>query len=156
MEEFSKIQITKYSKEDYFDFLSLVSDPKVMKYVGGVLSADAASSIFESFSKNPKILAWAIKTLHKNKYLGHVAIIGEESFCELIVYIKSEYWNKKIATNASLKAFSEIELLYDEVIGTVDSDNTASITLCKKLGFKFKKRDKDEEGEYDVFTLILR
>jgi len=138
------------------DYLSWLNDPEVNRYmeVNGNYTFDLLKSFLEDQEKR-NILFWAIHLKDSNKHIGNIKIdpITNNSGEYGIMIGDKNSWGKGFAKEASLRVinycFEEINL--DEVSLGVVEDNSAAVTLYKKMGFKISEI-RHNTGKYNGKT----
>lgn len=159
-----RISFHPYTEESEPEFISLMTDPAVMKHVGdGVLSETSARSLwrkllFEMYPSGSDTI-WRMSAVPDGRYIGHASIRPRPEHpddWEIGYILKGEVWGKGLATEAAraLVAFGFERLGLNEVFATVDDDNSASIRVLEKAGFKFLRFDFDDRGRYSVYSIL--
>jgi RimJ/RimL family protein N-acetyltransferase len=137
-------RLRPYRREDRVDFVALLGDPNVMRYVGDGVPLDTAQAaqlfgrMFEVVASDPTFHVWAIEI--DGAYAGHAELKrrrGKPDH-ELIYYLAKPYWGrgygKRVA--AEIVAFGLETCGMPHVIATVDEANVASRHILESLGFR--------------------
>lgn len=156
-----RILLAPYRSEDRSDFVKLVTDDEVMKFVDGILPEDFANKLFDSFigvRAGNEDDVWAIRSISDNGYLGHAALIKDDSAdgVEILFYVCKEYWRKGIALDAGMimRDYALIDRRYSSVFATINWDHLGSRRVVEKLGFKNEGLQKDEDGvDFHLFRI---
>ena len=135
-----------YESRDENDFISLFTDPAVMKYVGdGFLSAEQAKAFWRKLFEKlyPQgFNIWAVFAKENAEYVGHAGIYprpSKKEDWEFVYFLKQTAWGKGYATEIAGKIieFGYEELNLTEVFTTVDDEHAASIRVMEKAGMSF-------------------
>lgn len=152
------IQLRKYTPSDLPYFKQLVSDPNVMKKVDGVLPEVVIRQLFNEFITNTNCLVWVIESNITKKYIGHVALLNDDSSPlskEIIFYIAKKYWNMgygKRAAELTIKlAFQQN--ICEKVIATVDADHKFSRKILESIGMKVDYWDEEAGETWPVYSI---
>ena len=164
--ESQRIRFELYGPADKDAFTALVTDERVMKYVGdGRLSHNEAVALWKKLTEvlypDGKMTIWALFSKDDGRYLGHASIRPRPDFpeeWEIGYILKSREWGKGFATEAAktLVDFGFDRLGLEEVFATVDDDHESSIRVLTKAGLKFARYDHDESGRYSVYSTSAR
>lgn len=160
--ETERLFLRRYAEQDKADFITLFTDPAVMKYVGdGVLTVEQAEAfwrkLFEKlYPENFNI--WAVFARENSAYVGHAGIYPRptrKEDWEFVYFLNQKAWGKGYATETARRliqfAFEELNL--PEVFATVDDEHFASIKVMKKAGMSFKNYEFDEDGRFSVYSI---
>ncbi len=159
--ETERLFLTQYRPKDRADFIDLISNEKIMRFVeDGKTSVEKAEKLWAKLEdKSIKIgHHWAVFAKTDKQYAGHCSLSlmkTDKEQWEIGYYLLEKNWGKGYATEIAKRivryAFDELDL--DEVFATVDDDHSASIKVLEKAGLKFLKYEFDEEGRYSVFSI---
>ncbi|MGE3756594.1 MAG: GNAT family N-acetyltransferase [Pseudobdellovibrionaceae bacterium] len=156
----NQILLVPYRADDRSEFVKLVTDDEVMKFVDGTLSDDFANTLFDSFigaKAGNEDDVWAIRSIPDLTYLGHAALVKDKSGdVEILFYVCKEHWRKGIALEAGvlMRNYALIGGRYGSVFATIDWNHVGSRRVVEKLGFKNEGLQKDEDGvDFHLFRL---
>jgi len=157
-----RIRFELYRPSDEGEFMKLVTDEQVMRFVGdGPLSDAEAEALWKKltqvFYPEGKTTIWALFSKDDGRYLGHASIRPRPDYpeeWEIGYILRSREWGKGFATEAArtLVDFGFDTLGLDEVFATVDDDHESSIRVLGKAGLRFARYDHDESGRYSVYS----
>ncbi len=156
-----RILLAPYRSEDRSEFVKLVTDVEVMKFVDGTLPEDFANKLFDSFigiTAGNEDDVWAIRSISDNGYLGHAALIKDDGAngAEILFYVCKEHWRKGIALDAALlmRDYALTSQRYSSIFATIDWDHVGSRRIVEKLGFRNEGLHKDEDGgDFHLFRI---
>lgn len=139
------ITLTKYLKNDFSTFFSLVKEDNIMRYISGKgLTEEEARKKFDSIininSKEAKIGTFKIYN-NAGKFIGDGKMEWnkrDRTKLEIGYILKEEFWGKGYGSMICEKLLSlaEGEFPAVDVIGIIDPENVASKRLLEKFGFK--------------------
>lgn len=158
----ARADLLLYTEDEKAAFIAMMSDTKVMKFVGnGPLSAADAEKLWEKLTLDfyPKGIEtiWAVHSRDDGRYMGHASLRPRQDHpdeWEIGYILKESEWGTGLATEIA-RALVEygFDLGFNDVYATVDDDHAASIRVLGKAGFCFLRHDYDESGRYSVFSV---
>lgn len=161
--ETKRLRLALYRKSDKAEFIDLLTDPRVMRFVDqGVLDAERAKKLWkkltEDFYTQNINTIWAVFTKDDLRYIGNASIRprpSKERDWEIVYLLKNKEWGKGFATEiaARLIEYGFENLNLEEVFATVDDENAASIKVLEKAGMDFLRYESDEQGRYSVYSV---
>lgn len=145
MLETERLILRQWKERDYFPFIKMGLDPKVMEYFPSLLSEDESLEFInkakEIIDKN-KWGFWAIELKQSREFIGFIGLHNQpEQFnfspcVEIGWRLAKEYWGKGYATEgakAALEyAFNNLNL--NKVVSFTADSNIPSESVMKKLG----------------------
>ncbi len=149
-------------QDDRTALVLLLTDPDVMKYVHeGVVSKESANEsfnrIFTHVYEKSAFDIWGVFNRKTNKYVAHAEIKPRKGSTawEIIYILNTENWGQGYATEIAqaLVNYSFEERKLKRVIATVDTENSPSIHVLKKVGMTFEKAEQDELGEFHYYGI---
>jgi ribosomal-protein-alanine N-acetyltransferase len=161
--ETERLFLRNYKKEEKEYFASLVTDEKIMKFVGeGVLSGEETKNLWnkliEDFYPQGIDTIWAVFAKDDSRYIGHAALRprpAKKEDWEISYMLREAEWKKGFAGEIAKKlveyGFSELNLT--EIFATVDDENFPSRRVLEKSGMTFKEFDYDDDGRYSVYSI---
>jgi RimJ/RimL family protein N-acetyltransferase len=152
------IALRRYSHLDEDHFVSIVTNPDIMDYVGGAVEINKAKFKFSEILKDSeRMRCWAI--VSADDYLGHASLFTSDTINdyekEILFYLLPNSWGKGFATNVA-KRLLEIgfnELNYKSIGATIDLDHCASRAVVEKSGLKLLRTENDEQGEFLIYRI---
>ncbi|MBM7169767.1 GNAT family N-acetyltransferase [Streptomyces sp. G44] len=156
-----RLCLSAYAAADEADFVALFQDEAVGRWFGdGVQSAaeDRAlfGRIFSLVYAEKRFPVWAVR--YEGRYVGHAEIKpSPESWLdghEIVYGLTRESWGLGLGTELArlLTAYGHESLGLAEVHATVDSENTASLSVLKRLGYTQGRAVPEADGRT---TLLL-
>ncbi|WP_372367869.1 GNAT family N-acetyltransferase [Candidatus Uabimicrobium sp. HlEnr_7] len=149
-----RLCLRRYVSDDITNFVALNTDPVVREKMDGAKSLKEAQNFFRKLLVSEE-LCWAI--ISGDNYIGHCFLSSTDlpNVLELGFLLHQKYWGQGFATEAAqvLVDYARNSDRVREIIATVDEDNFASICVLKKIGLQLKAIEKDEEGEYCLYSL---
>lgn len=162
--ETERLRFELYTDRDKIDFLDLLSDPVVMRFVDkGPLNSDQAESLWrklmDEFYPAGVDTIWAVFAKDDGRYIGNASLRPRperRSDWEIGYYLKPAEWGKGFATEIASRLVRygfEVAGL-NEIYATVDKENTGSIHVLEKCGLNFFRKEYDEKGVFFVYRMI--
>ncbi|UFQ18822.1 MULTISPECIES: GNAT family N-acetyltransferase [Streptomyces] len=156
-----RLLLSAYVAADEPHFVALFQDAAVGRWFGdGVQSAaeDRAlfGRIFSLVYAEERFPVWAVR--YAGRYVGHAEIKpSPESWLdghEIVYGLTRESWGLGLGTELAqlLTAYGHETLGLTEVHATVDSENTASLAVLKRLGYTQDRTVPEDNGRT---TLLL-
>ncbi|HMG68141.1 MAG TPA: GNAT family N-acetyltransferase [Chitinophagaceae bacterium] len=148
--ETPRLILREITMEDVDGFFDIDSDPEVHKYLGTqpVTSknqiVDIIKSVRQQYIDNG-IGRWAIVDKSTNRFIGWTGlklvkdvINNQTNYYDLGYRLIRKYWGQGIATKTAIISlnygFEKLNL--NEIIATVNCENSASNNVVSKIGFK--------------------
>jgi len=161
--ETKRLVLTLYTDRDEQNFIDLLTDPVVMRYVDkGPLDNEQAGSLWSrlinEFYPNGIDTIWAVFAKDDGRYVGNASLRPRperQSDWEIGYYLKCAEWGKGFATEIATRLVRygcEVAGL-DEVYATVDKENLASIKVLEKSGLEFFRKEYDDDGVFCIYRL---
>ncbi|SDC06386.1 Protein N-acetyltransferase, RimJ/RimL family [Terribacillus halophilus] len=146
MHETKRLFIRPYMTEDLPFLESLVSDPRVVRYIGnGKPRTKEGARLFFNWNLSHQPLGLQVLIEKETgKPIGHAGLVPQEvdgvMELEIGYWIAPNHWGKGFATEAAA-AFKDIAstLGSKRVIALIYPDNTASCKVAEKLGMQVWK-----------------
>lgn len=144
--ETKRLILRKIVEDDAGEILECFSDEEVLRYYGqeALESINQVKGIIKNFSKGyeeKRLIKWGIQLKGKEKLIGTIGFQewspGHKK-ANVSYALFPEYWNKGYATEAVHEAISYgfHELQYNRIGAIVFTQNSGSIALLSKVGFK--------------------
>ena len=140
----SRLRLRAYSEPDLDDFVSLMSNADVNRYVanGPMRRSDAIALFGRIFSiyKERRFAVWAVENRASRESIGHAELKPRpgQSGLEMIYLLQQSAWGRGLGTEL-------VQLLRDHamralgcrrVFATIHPENEASRRVLAKLGFR--------------------
>jgi RimJ/RimL family protein N-acetyltransferase len=161
--ETERLVLKLYTDRDKDDFIRLLTDPAVMRYVDkGPLSPDQADVLWqrlmEDFYPNGIDTIWAVFAKDDGRYVGNASLRPRperQKDWEIGYYLTPGEWGKGFATEIAsrLVDFGFETAGLKEVYATVDKENLASINVLRKSGLEFYRKEYDDQGVFFIYRL---
>lgn len=161
--ETARTMFRLYCAADRSDFVALMTDPEVMKYVDkGVLPLEKAEALWEklvalSYPSGVDTI-WGVFAKDDGRYIGNASIRPrpeKKEEWEIGYILRSEEWGKGLASEiaVALADFGFERLGLEAVYATVDVDNMASRRVLDKTGMALFSQEYDEEGVFYLYRV---
>jgi RimJ/RimL family protein N-acetyltransferase len=161
--ETERLVLKLYTDREKDDFVRLLTDPIVMRYVDkGPLSREQAESLWrrlmDDFYPNGVDTIWAVFAKDDRRYVGNASLRPRperQTDWEIGYYLLPVEWGKGFATEIAsrLVRFGFETAGLKEVYATVDKENLASISVLEKSGLEFYRKEYDDNGVYFIYRL---
>ncbi|MFS0562924.1 GNAT family N-acetyltransferase [Terribacillus sp. 179-K 1B1 HS] len=150
MHETKRLLIRPYMTEDLPFLESLVSDPRVVRYIGnGKPRTKEGARLFFNWnlshiSGDQRLGLQVLIEKETGKPIGHAGLVPQEvdgvMELEIGYWIAPDYWGRGFATEAA-SAFRDIAPALDNkrIIALIYPDNIASCKVAEKLGMQVWK-----------------
>jgi [ribosomal protein S5]-alanine N-acetyltransferase len=152
----SRLRLRPYTTADREWFVSIFSNPVVMKHVEGALSIEAAEALFAGIldSTRARVFgAWCAECV--GQVVGHGALLRAGDDLEVGYILPQKAWGQGYATEIAraLIAYGLNTLGRDRLIATVDADHPPSLRVLEKIGMTILERVEDPNGPYLIYGL---
>ena len=163
--ETDRLRLELYTDRDKRDFIDLLTDPAVMRFVDkGALSSDQAESLWrklmEEFYPAGIDTIWAVFAKDDGRYVGNASLRPRperQKDWEIGYYLKPAEWGQGFATEIAsrlVKYGFDVAGL-NEIFATVDKENAGSIHVLEKSGLTLFRKEYDERGVFFVYRVPL-
>lgn len=144
------------------DFIyQLVNTPEWIKFIGdrNVTSKARAEGFVQSVMDNANVNYWVVRLKDGSVPVGIVSLVKRDylDFHDVGFAFLPEHTRKGFAYEASrilLRHLAE-ENLFPKILATTIKDNSSSIALLEKLGFRFDKQIENGGEELFVYAAPL-
>jgi len=142
--ETTRLVIRSFDPNDFDAYCSIVADPDVMKYLGGVLSNGQAKRYLYRAMETEQTLGYAryaVELKENSEFVGMCGFAPVKDYIDLGYRFAKSTWGRGFATEAacSVVAFGFTEHGFSEIVGLTHPDNEASINVLEKLGFSYQR-----------------
>ncbi|MEC0302122.1 GNAT family N-acetyltransferase [Terribacillus saccharophilus] len=164
MFETDRLLIRPYTTEDFPFLERLVSDPRVVRFIGNgkPRTTEGARLFFNwNLSHMKEDQQYGLKVLVEKtsgELIGHAGLVPQEvdgmTEIEVGYWIAPAYWGKGFATEAAA-AFRDVafeQLNEDRIIALIYPDNIASCRVSEKLGMRVWKTIERHNKEVLVYA----
>ncbi len=146
-----RLRLRPYTTADQGWFVDTLSDPVVMKHVGGPLSEDAAKALFVGIidgTRNRVFGAWCAEC--DGQVVGHGALLREGDDLEVGYILPQSTWGHGYATEIAraLSRYGLNTLGLHRIIATVNAEHPPSLRVLEKIGMTILDRVEDPDGHY--------
>jgi RimJ/RimL family protein N-acetyltransferase len=154
-----RLLVRHFVLDDLDAFASLCADPLVMRYMGDGETLPRSEverwiGICQQKYANRGYGTSAVFERESGKFVGYCGVIRGpgRDFDELIYAFNTAFWGKGYATEVGRPMLDYVfaRSALEQIWATIDPENSSSIHVAEKLGFRFV-RSEIEEGE-DVPT----
>ncbi|GGO39322.1 MULTISPECIES: GNAT family N-acetyltransferase [Streptomyces] len=150
-----RLVLSAYVASDEPDFVALFQDEAVGRWFGdGMRSAEEDRALFARLFSivyaEKRFPVWAVR--HEGRYAGHAEIKrSPEAWLdghEIVYGLSKDSWGLGLGTELArlLTDYGHRALGLPEVHATVDSLNTPSVTVLKRLGYTQGREVRDDDG----------
>ncbi|WP_042368098.1 GNAT family N-acetyltransferase [Streptacidiphilus neutrinimicus] len=156
-----RLEFTPYRPEDEDAFVALLRDPLVCRWMGqDEVPEPDLRALFRAILVDvyPKRLfdVWAL--WHDGEYAGHAEVkkTGNVDGHELVTALRPEYWGRGFGTEVvrGLLRHAAGNLGLKEAYGMVGAENTASLDMCRRLGFRELRDVVGDDGSVTRMVVI--
>ncbi|MEU4039407.1 GNAT family N-acetyltransferase [Streptomyces collinus] len=154
-----RLTFRPYRPEDEDVFVALLRDEEVCRWMGQerVPEADIRTlfrAILTDVYPRHRFDVWGL--WHEEVYVGHAEVkpTGNVDGHELVTALAPGHWGRGLGTEAvrGLLHHAADNLGLKEAYGMVGGDNTASLAMCRRLGFRHVR---DVVGDDGTVTKLL-
>ncbi len=154
-----RLLLTPYAPEDETDFVALLRDEEVCKWMGQERQPEETirslfGLLFTEVYPNNMFDVWAVRL--DGRYIGHAELkrTGNVDGHELICALVRDVWQMGLGTELSYRVidYGFDELGLDAVHGCVNAANTRSLAMARKAGFEVVR---DVTGEDGTVTRVV-
>ena len=153
--ETDRLLLRALRPEDVESLVTLWSDPKVTRFLGGPRDDEWLRTVFHEDLAHPPVGPlgqWPVVRKPSGEFVGHCGLIPKEiegrEEIELIYILDSSQWGKGYATEigTALLRFAVEELHRTRVVSLIDVENLASKRVAEKLGMHLEAMVKRPDG----------
>ncbi|MEO6333858.1 MAG: GNAT family N-acetyltransferase [Pyrinomonadaceae bacterium] len=163
--ETDRLRFDLYIDRDEADFIKLLTDPVVMRFVPkGPLTLEQAGGLWEKLMLDlyPKGVdtIWAVFSKDDKRYVGNASLRPRperQKDWEIGYYLKPAEWGKGFATEIASRLIRHgVDVAgLGEIYATVDKHNQASINVLEKCGLRLFRKEYDDERVFHIFRTHL-
>ncbi|MFV0131780.1 GNAT family N-acetyltransferase [Streptomyces sp. HMX87] len=156
-----RLEFARYRPEDEGHFVALLRNKEVCRWMGQdqAPEADLRSAfrtILTDVYPTHRFDVWGV--WWQGTYIGHAEVkkTGNVDGHELIVALAPDYWGQGMGTEVvhGLLRHAADNLGLKEAYGMVGAENTASLALCRRLGFRHVRDVIGEDGSVTQMVVI--
>ncbi len=154
-----RLLLTPYRPEDEDDFVALLRDEEVCKWMGQERQPEETirqlfALLFSEVYPNNMFDVWAVRL--DGRYVGHAELkkTGNVDGHELICALVRDVWRLGLGTELSYRVidYGFDELGLSEIHGCVNANNTRSLEMARKAGFEIVR---DVTGTDGTVTRVI-
>ncbi|RFU67036.1 GNAT family N-acetyltransferase [Bacillus sp. V59.32b] len=144
-----RLYFQPYEEKDFEFLFSLLSDPKMVQYIGNGQTRNGAKKfldwIYCTYEAGPDLGLMVLVRKEDNTPIGHAGlvpqVIDREEEIEIGYWIAQDYWGKGYATEAAkaLRDHGINQLGKKRLIALIQPGNLASREVAKKIGMNCEK-----------------
>ena len=155
------LEFIPYRPEDEDVFVTLLRNPDVCRWMGQDLSPEPEiRTLFRALHTDvyPKRMfdVWGLWL--DGTYVGHAEVkkTGNVDGHELVTALSPEFWGRGLGSEVigGLLRHSADNLGLKEVYGMVGEENTASLSMCRRLGFRHLRDVVADDGSVTKMLVI--
>jgi RimJ/RimL family protein N-acetyltransferase len=150
-----------YTDDDFEEFAAMFGDPGIMQHADGILSAAQAATLFRSLvsgQMTASLQAWAVMDRPTQGLAGHAALKrmpdGHEKELNIVLRPRFRRKGNGTAIGKALLAVAFQDNQCAAVIGTVDKEDVAALSLARALGFLPVSLKRDGVREYILLKIM--
>lgn len=156
-----RLTFRPYRPEDESAFVALLRDEEVCRWMGQdrVPEADIRTlfrAILDDVYPQSRFDVWGL--WQEDVFVGHAEVkkTGNVDGHELIAALAPPYWGRGLGTEVvrGLLRHAAGNLGLKEAYGMVGADNTASLALCRRLGFRHVRDVTGDDGKVTRMMVI--
>jgi ribosomal-protein-alanine N-acetyltransferase len=156
-----RIEFRPYRPEDEDAFVGLLRDEEVCRWMGQELIPEADiralfRAILTDVYPTRRFDVWGL--WHEGAYVGHAEVkkTGNVDGHELVTALAPPYWGRGLGTEAvrGLLRHAAGDLGLKEAYGMVGAENTASLAMCRRLGFRHLRDVVGDDGSVTRMFVI--
>ncbi|MFE9450991.1 GNAT family N-acetyltransferase [Streptomyces sp. NPDC006739] len=155
------LEFAPYRAEDEDAFVTLLRDAEVCRWMGQDLVPEPElrelfRSILTDVYPARRFDVWGLWL--DGTYVGHAEVkrTGNVDGHELVTALAPEYWGRGLGTEVvrGLLRHAADNLGLEEAYGMVGADNTASLTMCRRLGFRHVRDVVSDDGSVTKMLVV--
>jgi RimJ/RimL family protein N-acetyltransferase len=161
--ETERLLVRELQEEDWLHVFEMNTSIEVMRRIGEgkiknkVDEQNGFKSIIVNYQKGTGLGVWAVVIKTNNTFIGAASMtpLADENEIQLGYRLKKQYWEQGYGTEIA-KGLVEYGFNYlhlDKITATTNLDNTASMRVLEKAGFRFEKADVYYNWPMNYFTL---
>lgn len=160
-----RLVIRHLQPQDFDDFYAICGDAELMHYMGDgqALTKEVTQQWIDVSLRNYETVGYgcsAVLDKLTHQFIGFCGLVRSHELpgeIELIYALAKPYWGQGLATEAAQAmlryGFETFHL--PRIYATVDPDNTASVKVIEKSGFRYTETISDEAGMVaDCYVIV--
>lgn len=156
-----RLEFTPYRPEDEDHFVALLRNEEVCHWMGQDRVSEAElrtvfRTILTDVYPTRRFDVWGVWC--QGTYIGHAEVkkTGNVDGHELVVALAPAYWGRGMGSEVvhALLRHASDNLGLKEAYGMVGARNTASLALCRRLGFRHVRDVVGEDGTVTSMVVI--
>jgi RimJ/RimL family protein N-acetyltransferase len=157
----SRLEVRLPTEADRLRFVELFCDDAFMVFSGGALGAAEAHARFDRMLANAAELGFAKQPVierSSGRIVGYAGVdwftLDHRQCLEFGYRLVPEARGKGYATEAGRAVLAKVPpSRRSEILAIIDPSNTASQSVARKLGFRFWKQARVDDGVANLYTL---
>lgn len=134
----NRILLRNLNQKDLPDFLEMIQDSEVMKFIGPRyrgLTLDEAQEAFQGEISSPSRYVVALKST--DEFIGLCGIKFFDGIPDFAVFLRRKFWGQGYASEACRAAAENLkdQIAPDQIEVFILKANQASLALAKKMGW---------------------
>ncbi|MEU9320591.1 GNAT family N-acetyltransferase [Streptomyces sp. NPDC048295] len=149
----ARLHLEPYTPADEEDFVALFQDTRVSRWMGEGPQTEAEDRalfgrVFSKVYAQDLFDVWAVR--HEGTFMGHAEIKPSPAAGghEIVYALAATAWGQGFGTEIAqaLTGYGFDELGLTEVHATVAAENTASLALLERIGFRHVRDIAEDDG----------
>ena len=163
--ETERLFVRHFHPDDLADFAALCADPLVMRFVGDgqTLPRSEVARWIQVCQDKYATRGYGTSAVFEKatgSFVGYCGVVRApgNAFDELIYVYHQAAWGKGYATEAGRAMIDSVfgRSTLDYIYATIHPDNAASIHVITKLGFRYDRQERNDDGTFTNFYVISR
>ena len=158
----SRLNLTDLNIDHSEFILELVNSPEWLKFIGerNIKNDDEAKAYIQKILANPNVQYWVISVKYSNLTVGVITLIKRDylEHHDLGFALLPQFSKKGIAFEAADSVVESLKLNPDhqKIVAVTIPDNTNSVQLLEKLGFRFEKKIMQNNEYLSIYGLNVK
>lgn len=162
--ETKRLQVRESTLEDVEEFYRIYSDPAITRYMEKLFPEKEAEQAYMK-AYIDQIYGfygyglWTVALKDSGRVIGRAGLSVREGYdlpeLGFVIETSCQRQGYGLEVCAAILEYAREELFFDRVQALVKKKNLASKLLLDKLGFRFERKVKEKEGEYELYTVQL-
>jgi ribosomal-protein-alanine N-acetyltransferase len=156
-----RLDITPYRPEDEDAFVALLRNEEVRRWMGqDQVPEEDVRALFRAILTDvyPRRLFDVWGVWHEGRYIGHAEVkkAGNVDGHELVAALAPAHWGRGLGSEVvrGLLRHAAGDLGLKEAYGLVGAENTASLALCRRIGFRHLRDVVADDGSVTKVLVV--
>lgn len=156
-----RLILNKLSLDDEAFIIELLNTPDWIKFIGdrNIRTQEDATAYIQKIIDNPNINYWVAKLPDEKTSIGIITFIKRDYLEQYDIGFAflSKFANKGFAHEATLAVLNDVinSPSHTHILATTVKENTNSIKLLEKLGFRFEKEIEHENNLLLIYSVSV-